>query len=442
MATASRRPCSPPLEQPLPGLPHVALQRYLPAAVVAQLAQACGVRGYRRVYDPVVMLWGLVAGALGGHLSQEAVVERLAAGLGRPLSAGSGGFCRAQARQSVALMRACAEHVAAVAAGFVRACGTSIEYALDGFFAALADTAANQARYPQSSSQRGGCGWPLLHAVALVDQGTGCICALSLGSLHDHDAKLAKPLWERLAPGDVLAADRGFASYGLLAGATARGWTAVVRQHQRRLNQSALVGDSDDGHEVWARPKRCAPWWDDPQPQQLAVRVVRQRLSGGRELVVNTNASPDQLSKEQVLACYEQRWRIETRFLELKAYLALEPLRAQDPERCELLLWSWVLAYNLVRCVMCEAALARGVSPYELSFVGALAVLAAALVWPAGEAEMVGKWVVARVGANRLPRRKSGRRDEPRRVKPWHRAYSLLQKPRGEYRERGRSRVA
>jgi len=79
-----------------------------------------------------------------------------------------------------------------------------------------------------------------------------------------------------------------------------------------------------------------------------------------------------------------------------------------------------VLAFNWWRCVMCEAARARGVSPFELSFTAALAVLDAACV-ARGDAEAVEKWVVARVGANRLPRRKGGPRDEPRRVKAWHR---------------------
>lgn len=216
MATASRRPCSPQLDPPLPGVPHLALQRYLPASVVDKLARACGVRGYRRVHDPLRTLWGLVASAPGGGLSQEAVVERLAAALGCELSAGSGALCRARRRLPTAFVCACAEAVAQRAACFVRTPGASVVYALDGFSAALEHTPANAARYPQSSRSQPEVGWPWLHAVALVDQGTGCLCALALGTLNDHDAKLGRVLWDRLKPGDTGLFDRGFSSYGLL----------------------------------------------------------------------------------------------------------------------------------------------------------------------------------------------------------------------------------
>ncbi|MCC7494068.1 MAG: hypothetical protein IT204_17045 [Fimbriimonadaceae bacterium] len=104
-------------------------------------------------------------------------------------------------------------------------------------------------------------------------------------------------------------------------------------------------------------------------------------------------------------------------------------------------MWSWVLAFNLVRCLLCEAASEAGCSPYELSFTTALAVLEAALAWPAGDDAGLAKWVLARVGANRLPRRANRRRDEPRRTKPRQRADNLLRQPRHLYREHRRCRA-
>ncbi|MBI5832246.1 MAG: transposase [Armatimonadetes bacterium] len=235
------------------------------------------------MYDPLVVLWALVDDALSGNLSLEAQVERLAAVSGRELSAGSGALCRARQRQPVALMRACAEHVARVAAGFQRNAGSWVDYAVDGSYTALLDSPANQERDPQSACQRAGCGWPLLHAVALVDQGTGCSVAMSLGGLGDHDAKLARPLWDRLARGDRVVMDRGFASYGMLTAAQRRGWTVVMRQHQRRLNSEPLTGDGDDRLETWSVPNKRPDWWDAQRPARQAVRVVRQRRRDGTQ---------------------------------------------------------------------------------------------------------------------------------------------------------------
>lgn len=114
---------------------------------------------------------------------------------------------------------------------------------LDGTCLALSDTVANQQRFPQSATQRAGCGYPVLHLVALVDLRTGCLERVAVGNLHDHDAKLAQRLWDAPGPGDLVLGDRGFASYASQAAAARRGYHYLYRQHQRRLNQCPLDGE-------------------------------------------------------------------------------------------------------------------------------------------------------------------------------------------------------
>ena len=442
MTTADRVEVRPAWPTFLPRLPHLALTRYLPAAKVMGLARALGWRGRRRVFDPAVTLWALVAQALAGGGSQEQVVVQLAAALGVSLSPGSGALCRARQRLASDLAQAATAFVAQLARSYRAAPLGPTTWLLDGTCLALSDTAANQARYPQSSTQRAGCGYPQVHTVALVDQQTGCVGALAVGTLHDHDAKLAQELWDAPARGDLVIGDRGFASYAAQAAAQRRGYGYLYRQHQRRHNQGPLVGDLDDRDEVWARPKKVAPWSDDDLPQQLTVRVVRARLSEQTVLVLNTNLPRAAYSAERVVALYAERWRIETRFLELKCRLGAEPLRAASPDTVATALWGCWLAHNLVSCLLTEAALESGVPRYELSFQAALDALAAAAVIATTDAEQACKWVRAQVTRNRLARRGNRRRDEPRRVKALHRAYTKLTKPRAEYHERARSRAA
>src|SRR4051794_26288239 len=78
-----------------------------------------------------------------------------------------------------------------------------------------------------------------------------------------------------------------------------------------------------------------------------------------------------QLSGDQVVALYGQRWKIETdrRSLKQTARLQRVAVRSSDMLAKELL--AAVLAYNLVRALMVEAAQRTHADPRQLSFTRA-----------------------------------------------------------------------
>ena len=413
----------------------LALSQYLPPARLEALVAASGWPGRRRVYDPGQVLWAGVDQALGGQLSQSALVSRLAAVNGRPLDRDSGALCRARQRCPASLARAAAQEVALRA----QQPGPRI-WLLDGSSVVLTDSEANQTRYPQSPSQKPGLGQPQIRFVALVDLASGCLVDLALGTLYDHDAKLGRALWDQIAPGDLVIADRGFASYGLLAAAQRRGFFVLVRQHQRRRNSTPLEADLDDREESWTLPKRRPEWWDDDLPPRQNVRVVRCRLEGGGVLALNTNLPADRYPLQAVLDLYAQRWRVETRFLELKVTLGADHIRAATPDLAEALLWQSILAFNLVQGLLTDAAQRSGLDRYRLSFHGALDALEAAALLATGVAEEACNWVLAEVTRNPLPLRRNPFRDEPRALRRRHRNYPWLTKPRQQYPKGRRKR--
>ena len=50
----------------------------------------------------------------------------------------------------------------------------------------------------------------------------------------------------------------------------------------------------------------------------------------------------------------------------------MDVLRCQSPEMVRMEIWAHLLAYNLVRGLMAQAARASGLLPREVSFAGAL----------------------------------------------------------------------
>ena len=88
---------------------------------------------------------------------------------------------------------------------------------VDGSTVQLPDTPANQKDYPQPSTQKPGCGFPVMRLVALFSLASGALLEVALGSLHTHDLRLLAGLWEVLHVGDILLGDRGFGDYLTLA---------------------------------------------------------------------------------------------------------------------------------------------------------------------------------------------------------------------------------
>lgn len=152
---------------------------------------------------------------------------------------------------------------------------------VDGSSTQLADTPANQRRYPQPRSQKPGCGFPVLKFVVLFSLCSGAVLNVIRGSLHHHDLRLLRGLWDELKRGDVLLGDRAYGEFTTLAGLPQQGVAVVARLHLRRkvdFRKARRLG-KNDGRFV--RTKGCQQseilslneW--ALLPAQLTVRIVR-----------------------------------------------------------------------------------------------------------------------------------------------------------------------
>ncbi len=128
---------------------------------------------------------------------------------------------------------------------------------MDGSTVSMPDTPENQEAYPQPSSQKQGCGFPLAKIGVLFSITTGAALALVIDLFRTHDVKLARRLYKYLNPGDVLLGDRAFCSYADIYFIQQRKCDAVFRKHQGRKNQmrkGKRIGPCDSSY-VWHKPK-------------------------------------------------------------------------------------------------------------------------------------------------------------------------------------------
>src|SRR5262249_13200939 len=74
---------------------------------------------------------------------------------------------------------------------------------------------------------------------------------------------------------------------------------------------------------------------------------------------------------------YRARWNAELDLRSLKQIMQMDILRCKTPESVRKELWAHMLAYNLIRAIMAQAASRHGIEPRSVSFKGAVQTLEA-----------------------------------------------------------------
>lgn len=374
----------------------------LPEETIQQAFDDEGVsfgQGDGDVYTPALTLWAFLSQALFKEeqrscLAAVARVIVVLVALGkRPCSDDSGAYCRARAKLPAPILRRLTVQVA-------DGCEQHVPdewlwkgrhvHLVDGSTISMPDTPANQAEYPQPTTQEPGLGFPMARLVVLLSLATAMVKDLAIGPYagkETGETALLRELLERFKSGDIMLADRYFCSYFMMALLLERGVDLVARLHQARtadFRRGTRLGPGDHLVE-WQRPAK-PEWMDqetyDRMPASIRVREVEVQVHqpGFRVdtfVVVTTLTDADQYSRDDLAELYHQRWLAELDIRTIKCTLGLDVLRCRSPEMVRRELWTGLLAYNLIRQTMLQAALQAGRSPRQLSFTAALQKIAA-----------------------------------------------------------------
>jgi hypothetical protein len=85
-------------------------------------------------------------------------------------------------------------------------------------------------------------------------------------------------------------------------------------------------------------------------------------------VLVTTLLEHRRISKDDLSQLYARRWNVELDLRNLKTTTGMDVLRCQTPEMNDKQLWAHLLAYNVIRLLMAQAASTAGKDPRELSF--------------------------------------------------------------------------
>jgi putative transposase len=410
------------------------------------------------VYTPALTLWAFLSQVLFGdpQRSCRAAVARvivLLVSLGKsPCSDNTGAYCRARAKLPA---RVIAQVTTAVADGCEQRLPSAWlwkgrhVHLVDGTTVSMADTVDNQAAYPQANTQEQGLGFPVARVVVLLSLATAMVKGMAMGPYagkETGESALLRQLLGRMGQGDIVLADRHFCSYFMIALLLELGLDFVVRLHQCRdadFRRGQRLGAGD--HLVsWLRPAR-PDWMDrttyERMPTSIQVREVHVQIDqpGFRTeslVVVTTLTDVQEYTQADIAELYHQRWLIELDIRVIKITLGMDILRCKSPEMVQREIWTCLLAYNLIRQTMLEAALQSERSPRQLSFTAALQKIAAAWAVLSSCDDGLRKQLIEvhleDMASNLIGDRPN--RVEPRAVKRRPKAHKLLTEPRDQAR--------
>ena len=94
-------------------------------------------------------------------------------------------------------------------------------------------------------------------------------------------------------------------------------------------------------------------------------------------IVVSTLLDAEAVTASDLAELYRARWNAELDLRSLKQTMQMDILRCKTPELVRKEIWTHILAYNLIRTIMAQAATKHSIEPRTISFKGAIQTLEA-----------------------------------------------------------------
>ena len=360
-----------------------------PGELFRLLQRGLGVTKHEGIYTPRVVIWMMMLQRLDRRGTLASTVEQLALGQFDPLlsrckrvrerniAPSTGGYCQARQNLPKMLMDRSMDEILQRLRNHLSQRMPLVErpvYVLDGSSLQLDYCPELKQAYPPARNPRRPSHWPVLRIAVLHDVETGLAQEPCWGPMYGPQAVSEQALAERalnpLPPGAVLIGDRNFGIFVIAHSAHQKGHQVVIRLTSQRAKRLLGAPIHQQGvHQVeWKASPREQAKHGKLSTDAIQGRLIARRVGRGKSkqwLYLFTTLT---IPPEEVVALYGKRWHIETDLRSLKQTVRLNRLSVQSVDMMEKELLAAVLAYNLVRAIMCLAARKAGTSTRQLSF--------------------------------------------------------------------------
>ncbi len=408
-----------------------------------QILSACREAGHefrRRLLTPVVTVFHMIAAALWPENSFRSAWQST----GAP-RVSSGSLADARTRLPLGVVSALFDKVTDAAQrlseGYVRWRGHRVVN-IDGFCSSMEDNPELHEAFGTSNGRHGAGRYPLARVVVAAFMHTMIAVSYAVGRYRDSEQALTREVLPKLQAGDLIVADRHFAGANLYAEYLGGGQEFITRKHQRlkvgRLKRLVKYGRGDFVTELRVNPSHRRA--DRTLPEVVRVRMIRVTVGiRGKQTtiwLVTSLLDAQKYPADEVARLYAARWKIETLIRDLKIACGADVLRSKKPDGVRKELAARMMAMNMVRMLMVEAAVTRGEDPQRLSFSNAMRLVTATSLKmseaPVWRLPILYEEMLAGIAASTVPERPG--RNEPRMTAREKQHYPRLGIKRAEWR--------
>jgi hypothetical protein len=309
--------------------------------------------------------------------------------------------------------------------------------ALDGTTLKVPDSAENRRRFGLPGASRGRAAFPQMRALFLVSTKLRFILSALFAPYGRAEMHLAMRMIGSIPARALVVVDRYYNAWEFLLGLRASGHEFLVRVKKNLRGKTvAVLGRGDRLVEV--KIPRVLRRRRPDLPKKVIVREVTARIQGTWFRYWTSLLDPCEYPAKEIVLRYEERWQEEISLDEIKTHqcgatTVNRPVifRCMRSRRVLQEAYGLVIAYNLIRCLMTQAAVQAKVCPLRISFVDSLErIRTAALLMAAAPTPMLPMIfadLVRSIGGCLVPAR---RRKNPREVCVKMSAYKLKAKRR------------
>ncbi|MEO6062987.1 MAG: IS4 family transposase [Thermoflexales bacterium] len=421
-------------------------------AQIAAMTDEMGkpVRLYWRLYTPLITLWGMLYQRLNADHGVDAALRHLLAGGTDGLDSDGRGrnkisegaqsdstsaYAQARGRLPVGLVEAGLSHVHVKVtemmgdAGMWR--GHSIRL-LDGTTYRMGPQGDLAATFGQAKNQHGKSHWVIAKSMAAFDWKTGCAIGHAEGPGEAGEVGLVHGVLQKdTQPNSVYLMDQGLGVYRVAQSARANGQHVLMRMQKMRAlamlkgSGHAELGNGDEAKVMWrAGGVRTEPGLStDP----IAGRLIYRRIEtpGFRPLEIylfTTLLDAKKYPQQELVEIAARRWQVEPNYRHIKTDMGMDDFKVKSAEMFRRELAVGLLAYNLIRALMAQAAKNAGIAPLRLSFTRCMGRIVDVCTigvpdWVRTNFPSVLDYLLGRLEKCALPNQPNKVRHEPRAVR-------------------------
>lgn len=415
--------------------------------LVEEFGDVCGkdfdvhaVRDRRGVFSFALTVWLMLLQRINTKHSLVGAMEELLTGGGeqilskmsrskkvrnRKISLNSGGFSQARSRLQIEKVRSLVNFVLeklSKAYGKDSIDGQQI-FLLDGTGMAVGNYQEVTKVYPRQGTQYGPQRYPYLRIVFAHNLANGIAVCPAHGTLKQSEQELSVDVLNRLPKGSLVIADRNFGIFSVVYHAKQAGQEVLMRLNNAQALKLSKSQVDIDQQITWTAPRSSKKGTHKSLlGKEVTGRFIRSTVKrkGHRPLVLYFFTT-SKLPVDELLKIYLYRERIENDIRDIKHTLRLELVSSKSPQIIEKEILLGIMAYNLVRVIVADAANKIGLQPRQISFsraIGVIRIMHTKIIQATTQQQLdyANSWFLSAFRQIQIYKRKKIRPSQPRKI--------------------------